>query len=209
MPERRGASLSEHRAQGADNVPDTLAGTNSRLIKTLRELASLPAITPQIIPGNLGLLYPCNLSQSEIDAMVDSGFLSPQFFKRCVVCPECRSEQLLLSEVCVACGSQDLLPVPLLYHYVCAAVFPLDRGNQHLRHCPKCGDSISDHAEEFEECGQCYHCVACSLDSPEAFTQLQCPSCHWTGDANQAPTVRLETFHLTEKALALTREEAG
>lgn len=207
MSNLRHPSFSKRGLHVASDEPKSIPSTHPKLIETLRELASLPAITPQFTPGSNEPHYPCNLSQSEIDAMVASGFLYPRFFKRLVVCPECWSQQLSLSEACAACGSQDLVPVPLGYHYVCAAVFPLDRGNQHLGHCPKCGDSISDRAEEFELCGQIYHCAACSVDSPEAVTQLQCPSCYWTGDANQAPTVRFETFHLTEKALALTREK--
>ena len=175
----------------------------------LQNLKSLPEITPRIIPGNPEIHYSCNLTQSNIDAMVALGFLVANFFNRSVVCPACRSDQLIVSEACMECSSHDISPVALFYHYTCAAVFPLKVGDRHRRQCPKCGDCIVNCADEFEECGQIYHCSACSHDSPEAITHLECRSCDWAGDANQAATIRLESFHLTEKARKFLEEQTG
>ena len=189
----------------AGAAPTPLSPELAALWARLGPLAPLvPVATPQQGPPR----YAGDCTDADLAPLVGAGLLAAQFVRRCLVCPHCGVDRLRISEACPACAAQDLDDVTLVYHFACAAVFPLAEGADAALRCPKCGEQGTLGQPGFEPSGVLAHCRACGRDSPEAVPSLECPGCGWSGTAEQAPFVRVQHYVLTTAGEALLAEQA-
>ena len=77
---------------------------------------------------------------------------------------------------CRACGSTQVVVVPVIHHMACAYVGPeydFDREGEGYR-CPKCHRELADEAQDWEVVGSSARCSRCSAEFLVPGTPADC-----------------------------------
>lgn len=107
----------------------------------------------------------------DLDWLAETDYLDKVFFDRLTLCPACNSHHVNVREACPSCKSSHLSAVPLLHHFRCGFVAPVDAFPRDARGrtCPKCHGHLSDLGTDHDIPGENFVCHAChtSFQVPE------------------------------------------
>lgn len=162
---------------------------DNRRLGVLRFIASRGgSISPHWAPDRRLGYYYFATSSTALDDMLEKDLLYLQqgdyvekiFHDRLTRCPSCSSQQVNVREVCPSCGSSHLVSQPLLHHFRCGFVGPIEQFEKNNRNnwiCPKCNGTMSNLGTDYESPGDHFSCRNCFASFQDASVEGFCLAC--------------------------------
>ena len=141
---------------------------------------------------------------------VQQGYLHAQVINATYVCSQCHGGFLSYREVCPSCHSAHLKTEDIVHHFRCAHVAPLSDfktlqdGEVYLE-CPKCHHELKHIGVDYDKPSSMHYCQSCNSDFQNYLMKAQCTSCHHDQEVEYLIRKEIQTFSLTDKAVASLR----
>lgn len=154
-----------------------------------------------------GYVYVQNVSDAaeqtfaqDLNYLGQHDYLSREFFERVTQCPSCSSHHLDIREICPACGSSHLVSEPLLHHFRCGYVGPVQsfaEAGGGARICPKCGGTLRHLGTEYDIPGEHFTCRTCFANFQDAPAEALCFACGTRTSTEQLAHEDIYAYELT------------
>jgi hypothetical protein len=145
-------------------------------------------------------------ARSRLEQMADLGLLTRRFFARTNLCGSCGSSRLNAQEVCVDCGSADLVDQSLMHHYRCGNLAPEPAFLQgHALVCPKCRRELFHYGVDYDRAGRITTCRSCNATMTEPDPAFVCMDCQATTPGTGVETRDWYHYTLTADGIMAVR----
>lgn len=144
----------------------------------------------------------------DIQFLSRGDYISSRFFERLSRCPRCSSHAINLREVCPSCGSANLVGQPLLHHFRCGFVGPIDtfgQDSQNHWQCPKCNRSLKHLGTDYEHTGEHFSCRNCFASFQDADAEGFCVSCGTKTPSDSLDSEDVQSYRLSPLGAAAIR----
>ncbi|MGB0669911.1 MAG: hypothetical protein ACPGNT_00305 [Rhodospirillales bacterium] len=199
-------------------VFDTILGLtdDERRIAVLRQIASHGGtLRPDWRPNDTrGYVYvkadeeTSRVVDDDLVFLAKTDYLIRDFHERLSRCPNCSSSSVNVREICPSCGSPHLVSQPLLHHFRCGYVAPIDEydsDERGRRTCPKCSQKLNSLGTDYESPGDHFSCRNCFASFQDAKVQGLCLACGQRTAAEQFVSEDIFAYRISPLGLAALR----
>ncbi len=185
-------------------IPDGTASLAQILDKIRRE-ASIDKLSTII--GKDGIRYyvgGIQLTEENIEKLVQRGVLVQSGFISMITCPNCESYTVAVMPTCPRCGSNDVELTELVAHVKCGYIgLSRDFKKSGKYICPGCGETINEISElrMFGRIFVCHNCGA-RFDMPQL--KFRCLNCNQIFDLKSIRVKRVPTYAINRTMLQET-----
>lgn len=144
----------------------------------------------------------------DIKLLSRGDYITENFYERVTRCPSCSSHAVNVREVCPSCGSANLSAQPMLHHFRCGFVGPIELYGQdgsNQWQCPKCNRSLKNLGTDYEHAGDHYSCRNCFASFQEANAEGFCVNCQTKSDGASLDSEDVFSYRLSPLGAAAIR----
>ncbi len=185
-------------------LPD---GTASllQILDRIRKETSIDKLSTVI--GKDGIRYyvgGVQLTEENIEKLVQRGILVQSGFISIVACPNCESYTVAVMPTCPRCGSNDVELTELVAHIKCGYIgLSRDFKKSGKFVCPGCGEVIEE-ISELRVYGKIFVCHNCGARFDMPLLRFRCLSCSQIFDIKSIKVKRVPTYIINRTTLQET-----
>lgn len=135
-------------------------------------------------------------------------YIIASFHERVTRCPSCSAHTVNVREVCPSCGSSNLMAQPMLHHFRCGYVGPIETFSQDERGqwiCPKCNSKLKNLGTDYEHAGDHYSCRSCFASFQDPNAEGFCLTCGTKTDGGSLDSEDVLSYRLSPLGAAAIR----